>query len=141
LWNLAISLLHHEVIKTTLAKAKALRPIVERLITLAKEDNPNNRRLAFDQLRNKKSVGKLFEKVAKGSKDRFGGYTRILKCGFRLNDSAPMAFIELIDRKNWSEEFIVAQKKALKESLSKPLLENFDATSIKEEPNTDNKEQ
>ncbi len=96
--NMANSLFDHEIIKTTLPKAKELRRVAEPLITLAKEDSVSNRRSAFSSLRDKKMVGKLFSELAPRYKDRPGGYTRILKCGFRSGDAAPMAYIELVDR-------------------------------------------
>ncbi|MBN2690005.1 MAG: 50S ribosomal protein L17 [Gammaproteobacteria bacterium] len=96
--NLANALLSHEIIKTTLPKAKELRRFVEPLITLAKKDSVANRRLAFDRLRSKELVGKLFTTLGPRSAERPGGYTRVLKCGFRPGDQAPMAIIELVDR-------------------------------------------
>jgi large subunit ribosomal protein L17 len=96
--NMAASLFRHEIIKTTLPKAKELRRTAERLITLAKTDNLAKRRLAFSRLRDREIVGKLFAELGPRYKDRPGGYTRILKCGYRAGDSAPMALIELIDR-------------------------------------------
>ncbi len=96
--NMTSSLVEHELIKTTLAKAKELRRVAEPLITLSKEDSVANRRLAFSRLRSKSSVGKLFSELGPRYKDRPGGYSRILKCGFRPGDSAPMAYVELIDR-------------------------------------------
>ena len=96
--NMASSLLKHEVIKTTLPKAKELRRVVEPLITLAKTDNVAKRRLAFSRLRDKETVAKLFNDVAPRFKERPGGYVRILKCGFRAGDAAPMAYIELVER-------------------------------------------
>jgi large subunit ribosomal protein L17 len=96
--NMAISLFEHEVIKTTLPKAKELRRVAEPLITLAKQDSVANRRLAFDRTRSKSAVGKLFSDLGPRYQARPGGYTRILKCGFRAGDKAPMAFIELVDR-------------------------------------------
>jgi len=96
--NMAASLLEHEVIKTTLPKAKELRRVVEPLITLAQTDSVANRRLAFSRLRDKDMVAKLFSDVGPRFTTRPGGYTRILKCGFRSGDAAPMAFIELVDR-------------------------------------------
>ncbi len=96
--NMANSLFDHEIIKTTLPKAKELRRVAEPLITLAKADSVANRRSAFSKLRDKEMVGKLFNELAPRYKDRPGGYTRILKCGFRSGDSAPMAYIELVDR-------------------------------------------
>ena len=96
--NMTASLVEHEVIKTTLPKAKELRRVAEPLITLAKEDSVANRRLAFDRLRNKATVGKLFTDLGPRFKDRPGGYIRILKCGFRKGDNAPMAYVELLDR-------------------------------------------
>lgn len=96
--NMAASLIEHEVIKTTVPKAKELRRIAEPLITLAKEDSVANRRLAFSRTRDKSAVGKLFTELGPRYQARPGGYTRILKCGFRPGDAAPMAFIELVDR-------------------------------------------
>ncbi len=96
--NMAASLIEHEVIKTTLPKAKELRRVAEPLITLAKEDSVANRRLAFARTRSDAAVGKLFAELGPRYKDRPGGYTRILKCGYRAGDAAPMAFIELVDR-------------------------------------------
>ena len=96
--NMANSLFDHEIIKTTLPKAKELRRIAEPLITLAKIDSVASRRNAFSKMRDKEMVGKLFNELAPRYKDRPGGYTRILKCGFRSGDAAPMAYIELVDR-------------------------------------------
>ena len=96
--NMTASLVEHEVIKTTLPKAKELRRVAEPLITLAKEDSVANRRLAFDRLRNKATVGKLFSELGPRFKERPGGYIRIIKCGFRQGDNAPMAYVELLDR-------------------------------------------
>jgi large subunit ribosomal protein L17 len=96
--NMAASLLHHEQIKTTLPKAKELRRVVEPLITLAKEDGVANRRLAFDRLRDKVAVGKLFTDLGPRFKARPGGYLRILKIGPRPGDSAPMAIVQLVDK-------------------------------------------
>ena len=96
--NLAISLIEHELIKTTLPKAKELRRVAEPLITLAKEDSVAHRRLAFDRTRSKSAVGKLFTDLGPRYQSRPGGYIRILKCGHRPGDSAPMAYVELVDR-------------------------------------------
>jgi large subunit ribosomal protein L17 len=96
--NLAISLIEHELIKTTLPKAKELRRVAEPLITLAKEDSVAHRRLAFDRTRSKSAVGKLFTDLGPRYQGRPGGYIRILKCGHRPGDSAPMAYVELVDR-------------------------------------------
>jgi len=96
--NMANSLFEHEIIKTTLPKAKELRRVAEPLITMAKEDSAAKRRLAFSRLRDKAAVGKLFNELGPRYKQRPGGYTRIMKCGFRPGDAAPMAYIELIDR-------------------------------------------
>jgi len=95
--NMAASLLRHETIKTTLPKAKELRRVVEPLITLAKEDGVAKRRLAFDRLRDKEVVGKLFKDIGPRFKDRPGGYLRILKIGPRPGDAAPMAIVQLVD--------------------------------------------
>ena len=96
--NMAASLVEHEIIKTTLPKAKELRRVAEPLITLAKEDSVANRRLAFARTRSKEAVGKLFTDLGPRYQERPGGYIRILKCGFRAGDNAPMAFVELVDR-------------------------------------------
>jgi large subunit ribosomal protein L17 len=96
--NMAVSLLEHEAIKTTLPKAKELRRVVEPLINLAKEPTLANRRLAFSRLRDRDAVTKLFNDIGPRVKDRNGGYTRILKMGFRQGDNAPMAYMELVDR-------------------------------------------
>jgi large subunit ribosomal protein L17 len=96
--NMCNSLIAHEAIKTTLPKAKELRRVVEPLITLAKEPSVANRRLAFDRLRDRDSVVKLFDVLGPRFRVRPGGYTRILKMGFRVGDNAPMAFVELVDR-------------------------------------------
>jgi large subunit ribosomal protein L17 len=96
--NMCVSLLRHEAIKTTLPKAKELRRVVEPLITLAKEPTVANRRLAFDRLRDRAIVTKLFGEIGPRYQARPGGYTRILKMGFRVGDNAPMAFVELVDR-------------------------------------------
>jgi len=96
--NMAASLFDREVIRTTLPKAKELRRVAEQLITLAKEDSVANRRVAFSRLRDKAVVGKLFTDLGPRYKERAGGYMRILKCGFRTGDKAPMAYVELVDR-------------------------------------------
>ncbi|MBI2382126.1 MAG: 50S ribosomal protein L17 [Gammaproteobacteria bacterium] len=96
--NMAVSLFEHEIIKTTLPKAKELRRIAEPLITLAKNDSVANRRLAFARTRSPQAVGKLFTELGVRYKTRNGGYLRILKCGFRAGDNAPMAYVELVDR-------------------------------------------
>ena len=96
--NMACSLFEHEVIKTTLPKAKELKRVAEPLITLAKNDSVSNRRLAFARTGSKETVGKLFAELGPRYIERPGGYTRILKCGFRSGDTAPMAFVELVGR-------------------------------------------
>lgn len=96
--NMVSSLVEHELIKTTLPKAKELRRYAEPLITLSKVDSVANRRLAFDRLRDKASVGKLFNELGPRYETRPGGYLRILKCGYRAGDKAPMAYVELVDR-------------------------------------------
>ena len=96
--NMASSLFEHEIIKTTLVKAKELRTVAEPLITLAKKDSVANRRLAFDRTRSKEMVGKLFSELGPRYAERPGGYIRILKCGERAGDKAPMAYVELVDR-------------------------------------------
>ena len=96
--NMTVSLVEHELIKTTVAKAKELRGYAEPLITLAKNDSVANRRLAFDRTRSKEAVGKLFTELGPRYQERPGGYIRILKCGYRTGDKAPMAYVELVDR-------------------------------------------
>ncbi len=101
--NMASSLIRHELIKTTLPKAKELRRVAEPLITLAKADGVANRRLAFSRLRDKEAVGKLFTEIGPRYRERKGGYLRILKCGSRVGDAAPMAYVELVDRPQATE--------------------------------------
>lgn len=95
--NLAVSLFEHETIRTTLPKAKELRRYAEPLVTRAKEDSVHNRRIVFNRIRDKKAVGKLFSDLGPRFKERPGGYIRILKCGFRPGDNAPMAYVQLVD--------------------------------------------
>jgi large subunit ribosomal protein L17 len=102
--NMASSLFKHELIKTTLPKAKELRSFAEPLITLSKEDNVAKRRLAFARLRDREVVTKLFNVLGPRYKNRAGGYLRIMKCGFRSGDDAPMAYVELVDRPETSAE-------------------------------------
>ncbi|HLA75051.1 MAG TPA: 50S ribosomal protein L17 [Gammaproteobacteria bacterium] len=102
--NLAAALMRHEIIKTTLPKAKELRRVAEPLITLAKIDTVSKRRLAFARLRDREIVTKLFNELGPRYKERAGGYLRILKCGFRAGDSAPMAIVELVDRPEPAEQ-------------------------------------
>ena len=111
--NLAIALIEQEIIKTTLPKAKELRKVIEPLITLGKVDSVANRRLAFNRLRSDAAVAKLFTEISVNSKDRNGGYTRIIKAGFRPGDKADMAYIELVDRN--TTEVSLAQEPELKE--------------------------
>jgi len=101
--NMANSLLRHEAIKTTLPKAKELRRVAEPLITLGKKPSVANRRLAFNRLRDRDIVVKLFDELGPRYQNRNGGYLRILKCGFRQGDNAPMAFVELVDRPEATE--------------------------------------
>lgn len=101
--NMAVSLLRHEVIKTTLPKAKELRRVVEPLITLGKKPSLANRRLAFDRLRDREVVVKIFDVLGPRFAARNGGYLRILKMGFRVGDNAPMAYVELLDRPEVAE--------------------------------------
>ena len=102
--NMASSLFANEIIKTTVPKAKELRRVAEPLITLAKEDSVAHRRQAFDRLRDKESVGKLFEELGPRYQERPGGYLRILKCGHRAGDNATMAYVELVDRPRADED-------------------------------------
>ncbi|RUO64776.1 50S ribosomal protein L17 [Idiomarina ramblicola] len=108
--NMASSLVRHEIIKTTLPKAKELRRVVEPLITMAKQDSVANRRLAFSRTRDKEVVGKLFNELGPRYEERPGGYTRIIKCGFRTGDNAPMAYIELVGRPEVEEVEEVAEE-------------------------------
>ena len=101
--NMTASLIEHELIKTTLPKAKELRRVAEPLITLSKKDSVSNRRLAFDRLRSKMAVGKLFSEIGPRYEERPGGYIRILKCGYRTGDQAPMAYVEFVGREKTSE--------------------------------------
>ncbi|PZQ09415.1 MAG: 50S ribosomal protein L17 [Rhodanobacter denitrificans] len=102
--NMAASLFKHELIRTTLPKAKELRRVAEPLITLAKVDGVANRRLAFARLRDKQAVGKLFVELGPRFRERKGGYLRILKCGFRAGDNAPLAYVELLDRPRQTQD-------------------------------------
>jgi large subunit ribosomal protein L17 len=103
--NMASSLFEHEIIKTTIPKAKELRRVAEPLITLAKEDSVAHRRQAFDRLRDREVVTKLFNELGPRYADRPGGYLRIMKCGYRAGDKAPMAYVELVDRPREEESF------------------------------------
>ena len=108
--NMMVSLLEHEAIKTTVPKAKELRRVVEPMITLGKEASLSNKRLAFDRLRNRDIVAKLFNELGPRYAARPGGYTRILKMGFRVGDNAPMALVELVDRPELAENADGAQQ-------------------------------
>jgi large subunit ribosomal protein L17 len=101
--NMCVSLIEHEVMKTTLPKAKELRKVIEPLITLSKNKTVANQRLAFDRLRDKDIVKKLFDEIGPRYATRPGGYLRVLKCGFRVGDNAPMAYVELVDRPGVAE--------------------------------------
>ena len=110
--NMANSLLHHEIIKTTLPKAKELRRVAEPLITLGKTPTLANKRLAFNRTRDRDIVGKIFAELGPRYKTRNGGYLRILKCGFRDGDNAPMALVELVDRPDISDAQEISSDKA-----------------------------
>jgi large subunit ribosomal protein L17 len=110
--NMTVSLLKHEAIKTTLPKAKELRRVVEPMITLGKNPTLANKRLAFDRLRDRDIVVKLFAEIGPRYATRPGGYLRILKCGFRVGDNAPMAFVELVDRPELTEAVEVEESAA-----------------------------
>jgi len=110
--NMTVSLLRHEAIKTTLPKAKELRRVVEPMITLGKNPTLANKRLAFDRLRDREIVVKLFAELGPRYATRPGGYLRILKCGFRVGDNAPMAFVELLDRPEPTEAVEVEESAA-----------------------------
>ncbi len=130
--NLAISLIEHGRIKTTLGKAKALRPVAEKLITLAKRDDLHSRRLAIAFLRQKETVQKLFSETAPASKDRQGGYCRITKLGARMSDSAPMAIIEWVDLAAVVEDAVV-EEVAAKEVSETPAPKKKAAKKASEE--------
>jgi large subunit ribosomal protein L17 len=117
--NMAVSLLRHEQIRTTLPKAKELRRVAEPLITLGKTPSLANRRLAFSRLRDREVVGKLFADLGEHYKNRPGGYLRILKCGFRAGDTAPMAIVQLVDREAATEEAPAKEAKPKKASRAK----------------------
>ena len=144
--NMAASLIEHEVIKTTLPKAKELRRIAEPLITLAKEDSVANRRLAFSRTRDKAAVGKLFSELGPRYQDRPGGYTRILKCGFRTGDAAPMAYIELVDRPvelfddyddEAAEEEVIEDAEVVEETSAEDASAEADNTDVADDDNKD----
>ncbi len=107
--NMAVSLMQHEIIKTTLPKAKELRRVAEPLITMAKTDSVAKRRLAFSRLRDRDIVSKLFNELGPRYRERPGGYLRILKCGYRTGDKAPMAIVELMDRPVADSEAVVEE--------------------------------
>lgn len=107
--NMTASLMRHELIKTTLPKAKELRRVAEPLITMAKKDSVANRRLAFSRIRDRDVVTKLFNELGPRYEARPGGYLRILKCGYRAGDNAPMAYVELVDRPVEAEEVVTAE--------------------------------
>ncbi|TDJ26480.1 MAG: 50S ribosomal protein L17 [Gammaproteobacteria bacterium] len=129
--NMAVSLIEHEIIKTTLPKAKELRRFAEPLITLAKQDSVANRRLAFDRTRSKAAVGKLFSDLGPRYSERPGGYTRILKCGYRPGDSAQMAFVELVGRESATDE--LDDVEALNASKEDPQEEVLTSTEEEEQ--------
>ena len=116
--NLSIALLNYETIKTTLPKAKELRPFVEKLLTIAKVDNLANRRLALSILANEETVAKLFKEIGPRIASRNGGYTRILKFGFRVGDKAPMALMELVDKVEAAEAVAEEKPKASKKAAA-----------------------
>ena len=120
--NMTSSLVEHEIIKTTLVKAKELRSVAEPLITLAKNDSIANRRIAFNRTRNKATVGKLFAELGPRYADRPGGYIRILKCGLRTGDKALMAYVELVDRPASSSDDFDDDIEAVEEESPKSLL-------------------
>ncbi len=110
--NMAVSLVDHEAIRTTVPRAKELRRVVEPLITLAKRDHHSRRRMAFDRIRDRAAVSKLFDELGPRYRERPGGYLRILRHGFRAGDAAPMAVVELVDRPQPSEEELEAAAEA-----------------------------
>lgn len=133
--NMAVSLIEHKKITTTLAKAKALRKFVEPLITKAKEDTTASRRIVFSQLQNKEAVSLLFGEIAQRIGDRPGGYTRILKTGFRLGDAAQMCFIELVDyNENLLKDAAPKKKARTRRSSKKASAEVVEAAPVEEAP-------
>ena len=130
--NMAVSLIQHKKITTTLAKAKALRKFVEPIITKAKEDTTNSRRIVFSQLQNKEAVSLLFGEIAQRIGDRPGGYTRILKTGFRLGDAAQMCFIELVDYNENLLKDAAPKKKARTRRSSKKAAAVVEAAPVEE---------
>lgn len=129
--NLMKSLFEHEVIKTTVAKAKELRRFAEPMITLAKNDSVANRRLAFSRLGDKAMVGKLFSDIGPRFKTRPGGYLRVLKCGYRMSDAAPMAIIELVEREGAAPPPVKPKKKVAKKSAAKKAAPKKEAAAEK----------
>lgn len=130
--NMAVSLIQHKKITTTLAKAKELRKFIEPLITKAKDDTTNSRRMVFSQLQNKEAVSLLFGEIAQRIGDRPGGYTRILKTGFRLGDAAQMCFIELVDYNENLLKDTASKKKTRTRRSSKKAAEVVEATPVAE---------
>ena len=130
--NMAVSLIQHKKITTTLAKAKELRKFIEPLITKAKDDTTNSRRMVFSQLQNKEAVSLLFGEIAQRIGDRPGGYTRILKTGFRLGDAAQMCFIELVDYNENLLKDTASKKKTRTRRSSKKAAEVVEAAPVAE---------
>ena len=130
--NMAVSLIQHKKITTTLAKAKELRKFIEPLITKAKDDTTNSRRMVFSQLQNKEAVSLLFGEIAQRIGDRPGGYTRILKTGFRLGDAAQMCFIELVDYNENLLKDAAPKKKSRTRLSSKKAAEVVEAAPVAE---------
>ena len=140
--NMSSSLITHEVIQTTVVKAKELRRHVEPLITLAKNDSVANRRLAFAKLRDRAAVGKLFTELGPRYVDRPGGYTRVLKAGFRKGDSAPIAYIELVGRprpdlEDETEELAAESVERIESVEDNEVVEETEAAEVAEEPSVD----
>jgi large subunit ribosomal protein L17 len=131
--NMCMALFEHELIKTTLVKAKEMRRVAEPLITLAKEDSVHHRRLAFAALRDDKTVGKLFTVLGPRYRARPGGYIRIIKCGFRPGDDAPMAYVELVDRGVAPEDVVVPKKPASAKKKAAPIEEKPVEVAVAEE--------
>ncbi len=138
--NMTTSLVEHEIIRTTLAKAKELRSYAEPLITLAKEDNVANRRLAFSRVQDKAAVGKLFSELGPRYQKRPGGYLRVIKCGLRTGDKAPMAYVELVDRPavDFEDDYIdqseeLVAEEAVNEEASEDVIEETAEETAEEE--------
>jgi len=132
--NMMVSLIQHEAIRTTLPKAKELRRHIERIVTHGKTDSVHKRRLAFARLRDDAAVGKLFTEISPRYKERPGGYIRIIKCGYRAGDKAPMAYVEFVGREDSAEEKPAPKKATKAKKASKKAVEEAEVTPVEEAP-------